>query len=228
MSEDSPSDLAWSSIARAAAGDRSARSQFGRDYLPVVQTFLDVRWRGTALASERDDAVQDVFLECLRPDGVLVRADGMRGDLRALLFGVTRNVALRYEERARRAIGRDRATSAMLEALPDREAHLSVLFDREWARALMRQTGQRLRSRAEQGDPGARLRTELLRLRFTEGMPIREIAAQWEMEPEAVHRAYRRAREEFRACLREVVAELAVRSEADLEAEVSRVIDLLR
>ena len=35
------SDISWSLIARAASGDRGARSIFSRGYLPVVRTFLD-------------------------------------------------------------------------------------------------------------------------------------------------------------------------------------------
>ena len=84
-----------------------------------------------------------------------------------------------------------------------------------------------MRALAARGSPGARLRVELLRLRFAEGLPIREIAAQWEVDPDAVHRAYGKAREEFKLCLRRVVAEHVVRSETDLEREVERVFELL-
>lgn len=217
----------WITIARAASGDRAAQSKFGRNYFPVIHAFLEVRWCRTSLVSEVDDAVQEVFLECLRPDGVLARADAERGDIRGLLFGVSRNVAMRYEERARQRIARHGTEDATMEAIPADDPSLSVVVDREWARALMRLAGDRLQARAEKGSPGSRLRVELLRLRFTEGLPIREIAAQWEVEPSVVHRAYRKAREEFRHCLREIVAEHAVRSEVDLDAEVGRVFQLL-
>ena len=102
-----------------------------------------------------------------------------------------------------------------------------MVFDREWARTLMRLAGERMRAHAENGSAGARLRIELLRLRFTEGLPIREIATQWEVDPDAVHRAYGKAREEFRKCLRRIVAEHTVRTEVDLDAEVARVFELL-
>jgi RNA polymerase sigma factor (sigma-70 family) len=220
-------NLSWSTLTRAAAGDRSAQSRFGRGYLPVVRTLLEVRWKGSPLAAEVDDAVQEVFLECLRPDGVLTRADRERGDLRGLLFGVTRNVALRHEERARRRMARNAPAGSALEAVPAGDLSQSVVVDREWARALTRLAGDRMRDRAQHGSAGARLRVELLGLRFREGLPIREIAAQWELEPSAVHRAYRKAREEFRQCLLEVVAEHVVRAEVDLDAEVDRVFDLL-
>ncbi|TDJ71152.1 MAG: sigma-70 family RNA polymerase sigma factor [Planctomycetota bacterium] len=220
-------DVSWSLIARAAAGERGARSVFARGYLPVVRSFLEARWRSTRLAGEVDDAVQEVFIECLRENGVLSSADPERGDLRGLLYGVTRKVAARFEERVRKRHSRDQATGSMLDAVQAREPSLSIVFDREWARTLMRLTGDRMRANAEGGTPGARLRVELLRLRFAEGMPIRAIAAQWEQDPDAVHRAYAKARAEFKSCLREVVAEHAVRSEVDLDREVERVFELL-
>jgi DNA-directed RNA polymerase specialized sigma24 family protein len=114
-----------------------------------------------------------------------------------------------------------------IDAIKARDPSLSALFDREWARTLLRLAGERMRACAERGSPGARLRVELLRLRFTEGLPIREIAARWDVDPDSVHRAYGRAREEFKLCLRQVVADHAVRSETDLEREVARVYELL-
>lgn len=220
-------DLSWSMIERAAAGDRDARSRFGRTYLPVVRSFLRARWRGTALATELDDAVQEVFVECLRQNGVLSKADAECGDLRGLLFGVARNVAARFEERAKKRLGRGQAAGSAIDGIPAREPSLSILFDREWARTLMRLAGERMRARAENGSAGARLRIELMRLRFTESLSIREIAAQWEVDPDAVHRAYAKAREEFKACLRRIVAEHTVRTELDLDAEVARVFGLM-
>jgi len=71
------------------------------------------------------------------------------------------------------------------------------------------------------------MRVELLRLRFAQDLPLREIAAQWEMAPEAVHRAYAKARDEFRSCLRAVVLTQAVCSEEALDAECRKLIDLL-
>ena len=56
---------------------------------------------------------------------------------------------------------------------------------------------------------------------------MREIAAQWEMDPDTVHRSYATAREEFHACLRAVLRDHAVRTEADLNAECRRVLAML-
>lgn len=220
-------DLSWSLIARAAGGERRARSVFSRSYLPIVHRFLEVRWRKTPLAGERDDAVQEVFVECLRENGVLSRADASRGDLRGLLYGVTRKVAARFEERARQRLARDQAAISVLDTIQARGPSLSLVFDREWARALMHLAGEGMRARAKTRGPGAQMRVELLRLRFGEGRPIREIAAHWGADPDAVHRAYGKAREEFQACLRRIVAEHAVRTEEDLDREVARILELL-
>ena len=215
----------WSLIERALDGDALAREEFGRNYERVVRRTIEARWHGTPLASEVDDAVQEVFVECLRRGGALERAEERRGELGALLFGVARNVALRFEERASRRIGSERAPS--LSAIEAREPSLSALFDREWARTLVRLAGERMRELAEGDGPGARLRVELLRLRFTEGLALREIAAAWEVDPDSVHRAYAKARSEFRDSLRRVVAEQSAAGDADLESAVRRVFELL-
>lgn len=216
-------ETCWSLIGRAATGDGNARSMFGRSYLPMVRAFLGARWRGTALAGEVEDAVQDVFLECFRPSGPLSRADASTGDFRGFLYGVVRNVALRVEGRARpRALGGD---DAPLEELADPAAGVSKLFDREWAMTLMREAGELMQQRAT--DDAARLRVELLRLRFGADLPIRDIAVRWQLEPDAVHRAYARAREEFRLCLRQVVAFHLVRTEAELDDECKRLLAML-
>jgi RNA polymerase sigma factor (sigma-70 family) len=222
-----PDNISWSTIARASSGDGEARSSFGRTYLPIVRSFLESRWRMTPLSRELDDAVQEVFVECLREDGVLSRATPELGDLRGLLFGVARNVAARFEERARNRYQLDQAAGSALDAIPAREPSLSMVFDREWARTLMRLAGERMRDTAENASPGARLRVELLQLRFGKGMPIRDIAREWEVDADAVHRAYAKAREEFGVCLRHVLAEHTVRTEVDLDAEVGRLFELL-
>lgn len=216
-------DTCWSLVQRAAAGDAGARSVFGRSYLPLVRAFLASRWRAGPLANEIDDAVQDVFLECFRAGGPLGRAQQGTGDFRGFLYGVVRNVALRIEGR-----GRERAArggDVELEDLVDPALGVSRLFDRSWAQSLMKEAAELMAQRAS--DDAARLRVELLRLRFGADLPVRDIAARWGTDPDAVHRAYARAREEFRLCLRQVVAFHSVRSEADLDAECQRLLGLL-
>ena len=47
------------------------------------------------------------------------------------------------------------------------------------------------------------------------------------MAPDSVHRAYAKARSEFRDSLRRVVAEQSAAGDADLESAVRRVFELL-
>lgn len=215
-------ETSWSLIGKAAGGEPAARSAFGHAYLPLIRSFLSARWRHGPLRDEVDDAVQETFVECFRRDGPLQRADRERGDFRGYLFGIVRHVARRHEERRlREAPG----TGEELGAAPAHDEHASRVFDREWARTMMLRAGERMQANAL--DAGARLRIDLLRLRFQDGLAIRDIAAQWEMDPDAVHRAYARARAEFHACLRHVVAEHAVRSERDLDDECRCLLHLL-
>ena len=70
-------------------------------------------------------------------------------------------------------------------------------------------------------------RVEILRLRFEEGLPIREIARKWNAEAAALHREYAKAREEFHAALKEVVAfHLPERPEA-VDGECAGLLTLL-
>ena len=66
----------WTPIQAAARGDTAGRESFARRYLPVVRTWLEQRWSSPALRQRVDDAVQDVFMECLREEGALERAAG--------------------------------------------------------------------------------------------------------------------------------------------------------
>jgi RNA polymerase sigma-70 factor (ECF subfamily) len=91
--------------------------------------------------------------------------------------------------------------------LPADDPGVSSAFDRAWAEAMVRRAGQRQRERAGQAGPPAERRVELLRLRFEDGLPIREIAQRWNEDPDHVHHEYAKARREFREALLDVVAE---------------------
>ena len=83
----------------ASAGDTNAKSTFARSYTAPIRAYLGHRWRDTPYASAIDDAVQDVFVECMKPGGVLDHANQELGDFRALLYGGARNIARRFEKR---------------------------------------------------------------------------------------------------------------------------------
>ncbi len=220
-------ETCWNLVGRAADGDREARSRFGRVYLPLVRSFLLARWRRSPLLDELDDAVQEAFVECLRPDGGLARADAANGDFRGYLFGIVRNVALRCEERLRKRAACTAATPVLGE-IESHDDNLSRVFDREWARMLMREAGNLMQARAAMVGPVAQRQIALLQLRFTANLPIRTIAAQWQTDVDALHRAYAKAREEFHLCLRQVVAQHVVRAEGELDDECRRLFALLQ
>lgn len=223
---DAPEDSCWTIVRAASGGDADARSAFALRYEPLIRDFLAARWRGRVLASEVADATQDVFVECLKPGGVLERAEASRGDFRALLGAVTRNVARRFEGRIVER-GRIRPEdSAWIQQVADDEAGQATVFDRSWARTLVEEASARYRERATaQGEAGRR-RVELLERRFGSEEAIHEIAVAWGMPPQALHNEYRRARKEFYGCLKEVVA-FHQPGVTDLDAECRALLTLL-
>jgi len=217
-------ETCWTILRAAADGDGPARSSFSHAYEPVTRGFLAARWRGRILEAELDDAVQEVFVECFRPGGVLARADPDRGDFRGLLYGVVRNVARRHEER-HLARGQLRPEeSHLLRELQADEPGQATLFDRTWARALVQRAKERMVAGAR--DERSRRQVELLELRFGGDLPVRDIARRWNVPAEEVHGAYRQARRVFGRCLREVVAEHLPTGE-DPDGECRRVLDAL-
>ncbi len=187
----------WTLIHAAAGGNRSAREWFARLYEPIARAYLATRWRQSPCLAALDDAVQDVFVECFKTDGVLDKvAESHPDGFREFFHGVARNVARRHE--AARAAP----------PIPDNHAaddtSLARAFDKAWARSLLQEAA---RVQAEMAtDERAAKRVELLRLRFQEGLPIRDIAARWNEDAARLHHEYAAARDEFRAALRRVMA----------------------
>jgi RNA polymerase sigma-70 factor (ECF subfamily) len=218
----------WTLIRRAASGQDGARERFARHYGPTVRAYLGARWRGSPLLDELDDAAQEVFFECFRDDGALARADPARGSgFRAYFFGVVRNVARRVE----RMRVREREVAAgggtFVDRVDAREEDASIAFERAWARAVMREAGELLAGRAHLAGEEAVRRVELLRLRFQEGRPIREIARRWGADPTHLHRESARARREFHRALRDVVAQHEGGSASQVDAACRRLLTAL-
>ena len=201
----------WSMVQGAVVGDRGAKDRFVETYADTVHRFFVRRWRGTALFDELDDAVQEVFVDCLGDRGALKRfrrhdRDGVVRRFRSFLFGVARTVALRVEERRRRERARleDGGGASRLDALAGDEPTMSRAFDRAWAEAVLRRAAARLH--AEARDAGRSHRVVILELRFRDGLPVREIATRLGEDAARVHHQYAEARKDFERCLR---AELA-------------------
>lgn len=216
----------WTVIEAAAAGCAAERATFAEHYQPVVRAYLTARWRNTAYLHLLDDAVQDVFVECFQCDGLLARAERDRpGGFRAFLYGVVRNVARRLEARC----GRDhRANGDVdLDQIPAEEESQARMFDRAWARSLLREAAQRQEEHARRTGAASLRRVELLRLRFHDGLPIRTIAARWQIDAATLHHEYAKARQEFKAALAEVLAFHHAGTAADIERECANLLSLL-
>ena len=223
-----PGSTCWTMIEAAAAGGPAEREEFARRYDPAIRAYLAARWRDSFRLGDLDDAAQEVFLECLKQGGVLDRAErGRPGGFRAFLFGTVRNVARRLETRRLRAREQQPPAEGGLDGVAADETSLSRVFDRAWARGLLREAARRHEERAAAQGEAARRRVELLRLRFHEGLPIREVARRWGAEPAALHHEYARARREFRAALLETVAFHHPGTPTELEQECANLLTLL-
>jgi RNA polymerase sigma-70 factor (ECF subfamily) len=218
----------WTVIRGAAEGDPASRERFACTYGQVLRAYLAVRWRHSPCRQELEDAVQEIFLACFRPDGVLQRADPSRaGGFRPYLYGVAHHVAQRVEERQRRNAVEQPPAEVDLEGVADEQGDLGRVFDRAWAQALLQEAAARQFEQAQACGAEAQQRVELLRLRFHEGLPIREIARRWQADPGVLHHQYARARKEFLAALREVMAFHQPGSPEEIEQGCAELLTLL-
>jgi RNA polymerase sigma-70 factor (ECF subfamily) len=223
-----PGSTCWTIIEAAAAGGRAEREAFASCYGPAIRAYLAARWRNSARPGDLDDAVQEVFLECLKQGGVLDRAERDRpGGFRAFLYGAARNVARRLETQRCRAREQQPPSVGGLESVQADEDSLSQVFDRAWARSLIREAARRHEQQAAAQGEAAQRRVDLLRLRFHEGLPVRAIAQRWGVNPTPLHREYAKARREFRRVLLETVAFHHPVPEAELERECANLLALL-
>ena len=218
----------WTLLREAAAGDEAPRAEFAARYAPMVRAYLAARWRGSDLRQELDDTIQDVFLECLRDGGLLERARAdRRGGFHAFLYGAVRKVALRAEARRARRLAREDVDVIDIEAVPGSEESLYRVYDRAWAKLVVREAAERQSALAAQRGNAAMRRIELLQLRFHEGLPIREIAQRWEVDVASLHHEYARARQEFHSALKDVVAFHHPGSSAEVDRECEQLLSLL-
>jgi RNA polymerase sigma factor (sigma-70 family) len=222
-------ETCWTMVKAARAGEEDARGVFSRTYLPVIRAYLGARWKSGAYLNDLEDVVQEVFLECFRENGALVRLDPERGvNFRTFLYAVVRNVALRHEERRARNRELQAASTFDPAAHPGQDERLSLVFDRAWATTLLKKAAERQRRMAEAAGPRAVQRVELLRLRIHDGKPIRDIARDWDQDPAFLHHEYARAREEFKQALRDEVAFHRPGAAGDVDRECAVLLALVR
>lgn len=218
----------WDLIHAAASGDSKARQDFAERYGAVITAYFGARWQACELQHCADDAAQEAFVDCLREGGALERAKASLGEFRGFLHGVLRNIALRFERERGRARSEGAVIGSGMDLVPSDESSASRVFDREWARGILRLAiGLHRRQAAELGAVHAR-RVELLRLRFEEGRPIRMIASDWGCEADWLHHEFARARRDFKRALATALGLDQSMARERLEAEVERLWEALQ
>ena len=106
---------------------------------------------------------------------------------------------------------------------------LSRALDRAWALSLLQEAARVQAELAAKNCDRAVRRVELLRLRFQDGLPIRDIAARWNEDAAKLHHEYAVARDEFRAALCRVLAfHMPSASETQLDAACRDLLGLLK
>ena len=223
-----PGSTCWTLIRGAASGQAHDRAEFARRYGGVVRAYFTARWRVVRDHEEVGDAAQAVFVECFKEGGVLDKAgETTTPDFRAFLFGVVRNVAQRFERNwANRRRGAP-PSSVDLDGLERNEATLSEAFDRAWATSVVGEARALQEYAGQQSGEAATKRFELLRLRFQEGLAIRDIARRWGADPAWVHHEYKKARNEFEKALLKVVHFHHPGNPARAQMELSQVLSTL-
>ena len=196
----------WTLIEGAALGDGAARTEFATRYLPVVRDYLRARWKNRLSEDALEDTVQEVFVECLKGNGVLERAGaGQRTSFRAYLLGAVRNIAKRAEVDLARRIDLPGSVTFDGEGQELEEATLTRVFDRAWAASILREAAARQAENARANGPESVRRVTLLRLVFEEERGLADIARQWNVDRNVLYREYKRAHDEFLDALKDVV-----------------------
>src|SRR5262249_14423061 len=149
------------------------------------------------------------------------------GGFEALLKGAVRNVALRCERARARRLKRGGTGDLEPELVVADETSLWRVFDRAFARRLMQEAGDRQLTLAREKGEAALRRVELLRLRFQDDLPIRDIAKQLGIEPDFAHHEFAQARKEFHRALRDVVLVYDPSARSRIDRECRQLLDLL-
>ncbi len=222
-------DTCWTLIHDAAAGSSQACQTFVQRYESLIRGSLAARWQHTPYLVDLDDAVQEVWVHCFQDNGALSRAEPGRGaNFRAFLLGVVRRVAQAFETKMARQLRRQNPDTFHPEQLIADETSMSNAFDRAWAVSVIREALELYQVGATATGGDCLRRFELLRLRFHDGIPIRDIAKKWGEEAKRVHWAYARARQEFKTALTEVLGLHLSCSPEELEEECNRLLEHLR
>lgn len=141
---------------------------------------------------------------------------------RAFLYGVTLNVARRFESSGR-AHPLNYGDSGAWE-VESPEDPVSEVFAHAWARTMVAEAVKHQREQAAGEGERAQKWVELLELRFREDLPVRKIAERWGEDAAQVHREYALARQAFHRSLKAVIAVHHPGDSVRVEAELAQVL----
>jgi RNA polymerase sigma-70 factor (ECF subfamily) len=215
-------------ILGAAAKQPADQERFAVMYTPLVKAYLAARWRLPLEHEEVGDATQEVMLQCFRERGALETLDpGRANGFRAFLYGVVRNVAAMTERKRSRVREAQAAHSGVFEQ-PDDDPSLSRVFDRAWAEVVVHEARALLQKRALMRGGSAALRARALEMRFSGGLPPRDIAPQLGIDVKQVYRMLEDGQVEFQEALLDVMAaQVPSGSRAELERKCAELLLLL-
>jgi RNA polymerase sigma-70 factor (ECF subfamily) len=210
----------WTLVLAAGQGDAEAKRA-------ALESLLTAYWRPVYVFLRRkglrpvaaEDAVQGLFLRLLERDAI-ARLDRTRGRFRSyLLTALEHYLVNRHEHDAARKRGGGERLVALetldverdLPAVPDDPARA---FDREWALAVMERALARREAEYAAGRRKGSAQAMLRFFRLDQAPSHAQAAAECGMTPSQFKAALHRARERFRAILREEVAD-TVPAESD-------------
>ncbi|MFM1871718.1 MAG: hypothetical protein RL398_1140 [Planctomycetota bacterium] len=214
--------LPWMLVRAAAGGSAGALELLCERCRPLVERWLWFRWRHSPFVGLIEDATQEVFVECLRPDGALSHADPARSEhgFDAYLRGVVAHVAARVERRYARDFAHRRRL-AVAAARADLPQHaVEAQMDRRWVRAVLARALARLET-PQFATKMAHSAREFLALHLEQGLPVREIARRWHLHAAQVHELRRRAMRRLKNAVLHVLGKSHCRAAAD-EREAAR------
>jgi RNA polymerase sigma-70 factor (ECF subfamily) len=221
----------WSLVALAGQDDETRREALGTlltRYLPALRAHL-IQAKG--LAPDRaDDLVQDFVANKILERDLIARADQQRGKFRTFLLTSLDRFLL---NRLRDEGAKKRAASAAAEPLGERDGQLAAgsgpsdAFDFAWARSVLGEALQRMRTHCEtsgRADVWGVFECRVLGPIFegTEAPDYREIVERFGFQsPSQASNVLATAKRTFARMLRSVVAEYAG-SEEEIEEELGQ------
>jgi len=219
----------WSLLAKATlhgeAEAQAALEELCRRYYAPVRQFI--RSLGVA-EPEVQDLTQEYFLHVLQKS-MFSRADPLRGKFRSFLLGaLVRFLRDATDKRdalkrggAAKHLSLDSEDAAMQSSDDSESAHYFLLFDREWALAILEAAMSRVRSQYEQAkrEPEfAVLKNFLPGAQRVQGYEA--AAQQLEISVPALKSEVHRLRRDFRAMVRDEVAQ-TVSAPHEIESEMA-------